>query len=303
MAPDLDAANPLPPMDAMAPGAWIGTSLVQHTSSSSSSAAMPKLIPADYDSFAQYDPSPSTSYAHDGYPVQMLSHNQQALPRIISHSPDLSLRPYFGHGRTSPTPRVKLEDTAEYAGSVESVQYPSPHSLHAFASEVGDYEVAASSSSYLPDMAPGAWGKSEYMSLESVQAQQGVSALPERHPLRAQRGAPRRQPRRLTTKDEANFVCDIKGCGKLFSRSYNYKAHLETHDENREYPFPCQEPDCSKKFVRKTDLSRHHQSVHVKERSHKCAYCGRMFARKDTLRRLVLPFFAPLPPLRRDSES
>lgn len=97
----------------------------------------------------------------------------------------------------------------------------------------------------------------------------------------------KRAPRKLTTKEEANFQCDVEGCGKLFSRSYNFKAHMETHDEKREYHFPCQVEACTKKFVRKTDLQRHHQSVHVKERNHKCDYCARMFARKDTLRRYV----------------
>ncbi|KAJ9149802.1 hypothetical protein NKR23_g3957 [Pleurostoma richardsiae] len=89
----------------------------------------------------------------------------------------------------------------------------------------------------------------------------------------------------MTTKEEANFQCEVRGCGKLFSRSYNFKAHMETHDEGREYPFPCPLGDCNRKFVRKTDLQRHHQSVHMKERNHKCDYCGRLFARKDTLRR------------------
>jgi uncharacterized Zn-finger protein len=98
---------------------------------------------------------------------------------------------------------------------------------------------------------------------------------------------PRRAPRRLTTKEEANFQCEVKGCGKLFSRSYNFKAHMETHDEKRDYPFPCPVNECNKKFVRKTDLQRHHQSVHMKERNHKCDYCSRLFARKDTLRRFV----------------
>jgi uncharacterized Zn-finger protein len=99
------------------------------------------------------------------------------------------------------------------------------------------------------------------------------------------RPTPKRQPRRMTTREEANFQCDIKGCGKLFSRSYNYKAHLLTHDEKREFPFPCLLDGCSKRFVRKTDLQRHNQSVHLKERTHKCDYCSRLFARKDTLRR------------------
>ena len=99
--------------------------------------------------------------------------------------------------------------------------------------------------------------------------------------------------RRLTTKEEASFKCPVRGCGKSFSRSYNLNAHQKTHDENREYPFLCQRYNCSKKFVRKTDLQRHDQSVHVKERLHKCDYCGRTFARKDTRRRSAS--YLPLP--------
>jgi uncharacterized Zn-finger protein len=96
-----------------------------------------------------------------------------------------------------------------------------------------------------------------------------------------------RTPRKMTTRDEANYQCKAKGCGKLFSRSYNFKAHMETHDSSRVYPFPCPLPDCNKKFVRKTDLQRHHQSVHMKERNFRCDFCSRYFARKDTLRRYV----------------
>ncbi|KAJ3498728.1 hypothetical protein NLG97_g900 [Lecanicillium saksenae] len=88
-----------------------------------------------------------------------------------------------------------------------------------------------------------------------------------------------------STQQEGNFRCEVEGCGKLFTRSYNYKAHLETHDERREYPFHCTVSGCDKKFARKTDLQRHHQSVHMKERNHGCTFCGRFFARKDTLRR------------------
>ncbi|KAK5988719.1 Krueppel-like factor 4 [Cladobotryum mycophilum] len=95
----------------------------------------------------------------------------------------------------------------------------------------------------------------------------------------------RRPIRKHTVKEEANFQCDVKGCGKFFTRNYNFKAHMETHDEKRQYHFKCPVHGCSKKFVRKTDLQRHHQSVHAKERNHKCNYCGRPFARKDTLRR------------------
>lgn len=94
-------------------------------------------------------------------------------------------------------------------------------------------------------------------------------------------------PESSASQQEGSFRCEVEGCGKLFTRSYNYKAHLETHDERREYPFHCHVDGCDKKFARKTDLQRHHQSVHMKERNHGCTFCGRFFARKDTLRRLV----------------
>jgi hypothetical protein len=96
-----------------------------------------------------------------------------------------------------------------------------------------------------------------------------------------------RQPRKLTTKEDANFQCHVKGCGKLFKRSSNFKVHMETHDTSREYLFPCLLKDCNKTFARNVDLQRHHRSVHMKQRNHRCDYCSRGFARKDTLRRFV----------------
>ncbi len=68
-----------------------------------------------------------------------------------------------------------------------------------------------------------------------------------------------RRRRQLTTPAEANHKCEQ--CGKLFERRYNYRAHLATHDPERVYAHTCQVEWCDKKFVRKTDLVRHHQSV------------------------------------------
>ncbi|KAI9774300.1 MAG: hypothetical protein M1840_004194 [Geoglossum simile] len=92
-----------------------------------------------------------------------------------------------------------------------------------------------------------------------------------------------RKRRQLTSPNEANHECPV--CGKLFGRSYNFKAHMETHDPSRAYPHVCDYKDCEKKFVRKTDLTRHQQSVHIKQRNYQCGLCGNLFARKDTLRR------------------
>ena len=92
----------------------------------------------------------------------------------------------------------------------------------------------------------------------------------------------RRNP---TTADNANYQCAI--CGKLFQRSYNHKTHLETHNPSRKKEHICQIEGCEKQFVRKTDLDRHHNSVHKKLKEFKCVKCDASFARKDTLRRYV----------------
>ncbi|KAF2816251.1 uncharacterized protein BDZ99DRAFT_514848 [Mytilinidion resinicola] len=99
----------------------------------------------------------------------------------------------------------------------------------------------------------------------------------------ADRSSRMRIRRNPTTPQNANYACEI--CHKLFQRSYNHKAHMTTHDPLREHPHKCPYPNCQRGFVRKTDLSRHEQSVHVKTKNFKCAACEAHFARRDTLRR------------------
>jgi hypothetical protein len=94
-----------------------------------------------------------------------------------------------------------------------------------------------------------------------------------------------RQPRELTTKEDANFVCQVQGCGRLFGRSYNFKTHMETHDAGQAYPFPCPVEGCNKKFMRKTDLQSHRHRNHLKRRNYHCDSCSRLFAQQDELRR------------------
>ena len=86
--------------------------------------------------------------------------------------------------------------------------------------------------------------------------------------------------RRHTDPATAPFRCCK--CDKGFARQYNYKQHLETHRKDREKPHVCPYADCQRPFVRKTDLNRHHKSVHLRSRDEKCKRCAAPFSRKDT---------------------
>ncbi|KAA8899394.1 hypothetical protein FN846DRAFT_782322 [Sphaerosporella brunnea] len=92
-----------------------------------------------------------------------------------------------------------------------------------------------------------------------------------------------RKKRHLTDASEATYTCET--CGKYFSRIWNYNAHQDTHNPNRPRPHACRHQNCGKAFVRRTDLTRHTQCVHAKDKRFRCELCGGNFARKDTLRR------------------
>jgi hypothetical protein len=287
----LDSEGSLPPLDSMTHHGWHSPAGMAPTSASS---PIPNALSEEYDPFANYHSPLPGPYGHESYPPPP-SHSP-----AMAHSPmssvDAPTRSPIPSSRNSASypvpislaPRVKLEATGDYSSCNEVSHYPSPRSINApYGPDSGPYSTQPSG--YLSDNQAAVWPKSDYEADQFYQHASGQAAAlsDSRRRLGMSLTRPRRPPRRLTTKEEANFQCDVKGCGKLFSRSYNFKAHMETHDEKREYPFPCTAGDCNKKFVRKTDLQRHHQSVHMKERNHKCDFCGRLFARKDTLRRSV----------------
>lgn len=296
MTPPMDSASTLPPLGALGQPEWTASTLVHP---SSSGGPMPSILSSDYDTYEAYEPALPPPYGHNMYQAHHCQsynvHPSTPPPTgAITRSPDASLTSTVTYNSASSmsrslTPRIKMEHAGDYGQDSQISRYPSPHSVHtAYATDSGSY--TGSTSGYLSD-GESSWRNSDYQqSMDSTRYYGGPAITSPfiqdvRRPYRVAR--PRRAPRRLTTREEANFQCEVKGCGKLFSRSYNFKAHMETHDEKREYPFPCMADSCYKKFVRKTDLQRHHQSVHMKERNHKCDYCGRLFARKDTLRRFV----------------
>lgn len=261
-------------------------------------ASLSNILSADCDVFATYD----ASYPTDAFSGRSPISPHHSMPD--SRSPVSAMRtsvhyPPVPSPSSLGSPQLKSEDLgSNYGNSLETSNYPSP-------SMENSYPVEVNSHPSLPPLGPplhlttgyttegmlASWPRSTEYPAEPDQLYSAPSIQPSvilrlrRCSSRAAAWRPQRAPRRLTTKEEANFQCHIKGCNKFFSRSYNFKAHMETHRAQRDYPFPCQVEGCTKRFVRKTDLQRHHQSVHMKERNHGCEYCGRMFARRDTLKR------------------
>ncbi|KUJ23107.1 uncharacterized protein LY89DRAFT_167467 [Mollisia scopiformis] len=284
---------------------WSNAAL-QHRDTPRSSHSTPNLLQAEYDHFAPFHSTTQVPYSHDIYSAHTAEVNT-VLPASPADSCNTSERSSFSSAPVSEiftqagsihsfTPRIKMEDHPDFVGH-DTMMMSSPQLSHTImVSSAGPYAGSLDATFY--DQPPMGWPKMEYGNPPDLP---GISSLPIPHYDRrsesqergtsgsqAQRrpnGVPRTRTRRLTSKEDANFQCHVKGCGKLFGRSYNFKAHMETHDASREYPFPCPVKDCNKKFVRKTDLQRHHQSVHMKQRNHRCDYCSRFFARKDTLRR------------------
>ncbi|KAF7964780.1 hypothetical protein HWV62_3006 [Athelia sp. TMB] len=87
---------------------------------------------------------------------------------------------------------------------------------------------------------------------------------------------------RIRRKQDANFMCPVPGCGSTFTRSFNLKGHMRSHNEEK--PFQCKWPGCGKGFARQHDCKRHEQ-LHSNYRPFTCDGCNKNFARMDALNR------------------
>ncbi|KAG8885496.1 hypothetical protein FRB97_000820 [Tulasnella sp. 331] len=81
---------------------------------------------------------------------------------------------------------------------------------------------------------------------------------------------------------EANFVCPVPNCGSTFTRHFNLRGHMRSHNEER--PFKCKWPGCEKGFARQHDCKRH-EALHLNIRPYTCEGCQKTFARMDALNR------------------
>ena len=68
------------------------------------------------------------------------------------------------------------------------------------------------------------------------------------------------------------YSCSI--CQTVLKTKKNLREHLRRHNSTEDRPFEC--PECKKRFVTKTELTRHSR-VHSDDRPHVCNICGKKF--------------------------
>jgi hypothetical protein len=59
------------------------------------------------------------------------------------------------------------------------------------------------------------------------------------------------------------YIRDTQCCFLVFDRPSNLKAHMKTHDLNRERPYVCPESDCGYRFTRSNDRKRHLENINI----------------------------------------
>ncbi|KAF9910364.1 hypothetical protein BX616_010881 [Lobosporangium transversale] len=81
-------------------------------------------------------------------------------------------------------------------------------------------------------------------------------------------------------KQTRKFICNI--CQKAATTASNLRSHLSTHEPTKRHE--CGWPDCSLKFNRKSDVTRHRQT-HFQATPHICKFCRKEFSRNDSVKR------------------
>ncbi|KAJ3126332.1 hypothetical protein HK101_005768, partial [Irineochytrium annulatum] len=114
-----------------------------------------------------------------------------------------------------------------------------------------------------------------------------AEALARRVRVKPEPGSPPAfSPAPPTATAQRIFTCPH--CDKPFTRKFNLKTHLLTHDPSRARPYACPVRGCGKTFVRTHDLERH-SGVHERKKGgvkrFTCGQCGVGFGRKDAMGR------------------
>lgn len=243
-------------------GSWSRSPVMEHDFPQSSQP--PDIFSPAFDPFSGFNAAsttgmpdaPGLAYYQSPSGSHLPSHRSSV---SSSYSPSESFSP--SGSDFLPTPTVKVEDSSEWFYSPSNEH---SHGRPLITQDLSPYPQAISPMSppvEYPCRDP-SWPRT-YAPAYPIDLHDGSDARP-LHVIPSGSGIdPPRKTRKPTTQEEATHECEV--CGKLFKRSYNYKSHMETHNPQRKYPHPCTamvgNTRCVKKFQRKTDLDRHHDSV------------------------------------------
>ena len=210
----------------------------------------PQITSSEYTSGSYFDPF----WPHE---ASSASFNGSGIPSWPSSSSNAFP---LQHGRMDPesftTPYVKIKErdrgTEQFISPTANSTLINPQSIFALPASVE--EGSSSLEEHCKDEDTDWEDRSSNSLVSSKSGIERSLSGTELHPADSHR-----RRRSLTTDETAKCWCQI--CGKPFRRTYNLRAHVETHNPLREQPFECVFPDCSKRFVRKTDLERHKETV------------------------------------------
>jgi hypothetical protein len=89
---------------------------------------------------------------------------------------------------------------------------------------------------------------------------------------------------KLIIDNGTRFKCYIDGCVGVLSRRQGFKARIAARYRTTQADSSsCK--DCGRIFTRKANEEIHRRTVYMREKNHRCVFCLRFFARKDSLRR------------------
>jgi len=109
------------------------------------------------------------------------------------------------------------------------------------------------------------------------------SASPSSSSMPSPKGKGHGNRSQMETIEKRMHPCTFDGCDKSFTRAFNLRSHLNTH--NGERPHKCPEEGCEWDFVRRHDLDRHIKSKHMANKPYACKQCTSRFGRSDALQR------------------
>lgn len=88
------------------------------------------------------------------------------------------------------------------------------------------------------------------------------------------------QPERKTDPSERRFLCSWEQCGKRFMRKTDVTRHMRIHLNER--PYKCEWPGCGKAFMQRSATKIHYRT-HTGEKPNLCPFEGCDKAFNDVL--------------------